>query len=111
MGVQDRGTSCRACFFWGGWSPLVGSPTCEPTQIMSLAEGLSGLCPGPGRDASDTELDLALHPCDGSGILCHEMLLRARCPELPPTISGGVEVCEDTSVLIALLRWVYCERL
>lgn len=78
---------------------------------MSLAEALSGLCPGPAQDASDTDLDLALHPCDGPPIICHEALLRSRCPELPPTIDGRVEVCEDTAVLIALLQWIYCERL
>lgn len=81
---------------------------------MELAEALAPLCPSPGSvfdvDDDDGECMLELRSLDGVRIRCHMGLLLARCPLLPLTIDGVVDVSEDAAVVYALLRWVYGEK-
>lgn len=78
---------------------------------MSLARALSSICPVSGVSPQDHGYNCSLMPNGESAIPCHHELLAARCPQLSVNIAQSAEVFEDSEVVYALLRWVYCETL
>lgn len=76
---------------------------------MALVTTLAALCPSQHGHADVSDCNLSLVPRNGLPIRCHAELLRARCPALKIDFCGVAEAFEDSEVVYALLRWVYCE--
>jgi len=86
---------------------------------MAVSAALATVCPAGAEShvSGDSEL-ITLICSDAVTVRCHSGLLRARCPglELEVPINSdaagqkAVRVVEESSVLLALLRWVYAGK-